>query len=95
MADVETGYVMRVGDQDDYHVESEIDGVVERLGMHGLSEISRDRRYGVSADGYGRNNYISLFWGTHGDEAGSDPIRELTDGEIEIINQYLAGGDRS
>lgn len=101
---METGFVIRVGDSDDYHVEDDIDGVVERLRMNrvtgpvsawvftgvGGDVASLGKVGGIEADGYRRNNYIALFWGTHDEKAGCGIIRPITPEEIAEINRWLA-----
>lgn len=87
---IERGFVMRVGDGDDYHVEDDLDGVVERLRMHRIRNLDGFHTVlGVIAEGYSRNNYISLFYGTHSEAEGSTPERGLTYEEFDEINAKL------
>jgi hypothetical protein len=89
---VETGYVIRVGDSDDYHVEGELSGVVERLRMNRVGRLVGFVRRGVEAEGFRGENYISLFWGVHDTENGSTLQRELTILEFNEINRGLVQG---
>jgi hypothetical protein len=92
-----TGYVVRVGDADDYHVEDEQTGLYNisvRLRNAGVRHIINEGDYrftGLKTAGkdFKGNNFISLFYGRHSERHGSRDARNLTDKEIESINDLL------
>jgi hypothetical protein len=77
---------LRVGDAGDYQTFDATDDAANHLAEHGVRKITRHIKYGVTADDFHGNNYISAFWG--GPDA--QPTRELTDAEIDEINVALA-----
>lgn len=93
-------YVVRVGDQDDYHLESEIGDVAERLRMSRVmgpvtpyyaggawcDPALRGKVMGVEAHDCRRNNYISLFVSEDGT---TDFGRSITDEELADLNGRL------
>jgi hypothetical protein len=85
------GFVVRVGDADDYHVEHDIGAVAERLRDHGIRRLDGWTLGGVFAEGYRRDNYISLFFGKHDPENGSTPQREITPDEYSRLNRLVGG----
>lgn len=83
------GFIVRVGDIDDYHVESNISDVVKRLKRVGIKELIGITRLGVYADGYTGQNYISLFFGSHHKVHGSVCKRPITMDEFDHINRQF------
>lgn len=82
---------MRVGDEDDYHEFDTLEDAAQYLAdCYRLERIDRYKKYGVCAEGFVGNNYISLYWGLPDPGDGSaEATRELTDEEIEEINESL------
>ncbi len=75
---------IRLGDGDDYHNLDDLSDVAEHLRMNNVtSPLVRHSRYGVTTDGFTRNNHISLYWGDH----EAQPIRELAPAELHEINR--------
>jgi hypothetical protein len=82
---------LRAGDQDDYHEFDDLEEAAQYLAdFYQLERIDRYKKYGVCAEGFAGHNYISLFWGPPEPGDGSaEATRELTDDEIEEINESL------
>jgi hypothetical protein len=82
---------MRVGDEDDYHEFDTLEDAAQHLAdFYQLDRIDRYTQYGVCAQGFIGHNYISLYWGAPDPGDGSaEASRELTDEEIEEINESL------
>ena len=76
---------LRLGDISEYHDYDDIESVAEELWENHVVEVTRTHRFGVSADGFENDNYISLFWGD--DEAS--PERPVSDDEIDSIHEYF------
>lgn len=91
----ETPQVMwvRVGFEDDYHPFIDVESVAQYLNeFYDLVEVFRHDEFGVTAEGFTGNNFISLFWGTDPtDRSGKHPemTRPLTHEEIVEINDSL------
>jgi len=93
MVDSQRGFILRVGDQDDYSVLDDLSDVADKLFICGVSCLDCSVRggfvgTGIDGESFAGNNYISLFHGQHGVK-GSRLERELTAAEGENINEYL------
>ena len=56
---------MRVGFEDGYHPVASVEDAADHLAeFYGIERIARHNEYGVSADGFQGENFISAYWGT-------------------------------
>ena len=81
---------MRVGDEDSYHPFDTIEEAAQHLGeFYSIGQIIFRDRYGVTADGFEGNNYISLYFGTDPKDGSAEMTRALTDDDIDEFNLSL------
>ena len=78
---------MRLGDNEDYE-EGDLDShlnILQEVIFGQTVRRAREGRHGLDCDSYQNLNYISLFVG----DEDAQPIRPLTDMEIEYLNYWL------
>ncbi len=76
----------RIGDGDDYHEVAHLDEFVGRLEEMGVCyPVFRYCRFGLRAEGFRHQNYISAYYGPNFET----PVNSLTDEEIAYLNDKL------
>lgn len=82
---------IRVGDAGDYVARGSLESAAAVLAANGVKQIHRHTRYGVWAEHFTGNNYISLYWGPNPGDGSAEADRELADEEIASVNLLLRG----
>lgn len=81
---------MRIGFEDGYHPFVTVEDVADYLAeFYGIERVARHNEYGVSADGFQGDNYISAYWGTDPKDGNAEMTNQLTEDEIAEINLSL------
>jgi len=76
---------VRVGDADDYNHFDDLAEAAEYMAQFGLVHVWRKFKYGVDAEGFTGNNYISLFYG----DEEAQPTRDVSTRDIQRLNRHL------
>ena len=74
---------VRLGDADNYNPFDDLTDAAEYMAQFGVRHVERGLRYGVEANGFTGQNYISLFYG----DRDAQPTRELPNKDIQFINR--------
>ncbi len=75
----------RFGDGDDYHDVGGIVELIDELKNLGIKRIEPCNKFGVEADEYRGQNYISLYFG----DDVETPSRGLSWRELELVNSHI------
>lgn len=76
---------VRLGDSDNYNRFDDLAEAAEYMALFGIKNVHRCQKYGVAANGFTGQNYISLFVG----DGEAQPTRELSSKDVHVLNKCL------